>query len=196
MTAPKRQRNITPTAAPAAAKPAAAVRAAPPPAPAAPAAFAAGDAELDDLLDEPLTTPAADEPPPPTEPEPLTRKEAAKRAEEERLTKKTAKVKPKISPTDDFIRDKKGAVCKDADGDEMRYAPGFHKQVGFVTEAGVLFPVHFQFPGGFVGSFGNVILHKCPSCGYRNGIDEARSGVCGNQKCRFSQLEQLEQVEL
>lgn len=190
MTAPKRQRNITPTA-PAAAKPAAA-----PAAPAAAPAPAAADAELDDLLDEPLNPPAAEEPPPPAEPEPLTRKEAAKRAEEEKVAKKTKAVKPKVMPTDDFIRDKKGNIRKDADGDEMRYAPGFHKQVGFVTEAGVLFPVHFQFPGGFVGSFGNVILHKCPSCGYRNGIDEARSGVCGNQKCRFSQLEQLEQVEL
>ena len=126
----------------------------------------------------------------------MTRKEADRQKAEAEKSKKDKKAKPKVVPTDDFIRDKKGNIRKDADGDEMRYAPGFHKQIGFVSEAGVLFPVHYQFQGGFVGSFGNVILHRCPSCGHRQNIDEARTGVCHNNECRFSQLEALEQVEL
>lgn len=158
---------------------------------------------LDDLIEDgeegAAETPAATEAPtPPVDEEnkPKTRKQAAKEAEEAKLANKAKKEGPKVVPTDDFIRDKKGNIKVDADGDKERYAPGPHKGVGYVNENGVLFPVHFKFKGGHVGTFGNVILNKCPECHTANGIDQARVGICGNQKCNYNQVVALEEYEL
>lgn len=111
---------------------------------------------------------------------------------------------PEIKPMDSAIRDKKGKIMKDADGDDMFYAPGFIKQVGFVNENGVRFPPGYKFDGGFVGTFGNVVLNRCPKCGHQQTVDEARTGKCGNERgpdgkkkiCGFDMVEQLEEIDL
>lgn len=125
-----------------------------------------------------------------------TRKDADKEAAEEIAKSKDKKAKAKVVPTDDYVRDKKGNIRLDEDKDKMRYAPGFHKSVGFVSENGVLFPVGFEFPGGFVGSFGNVILNRCPKCKHHQSIDAARSGRCEAQDCGYNAFEDLEEVSL
>lgn len=105
-------------------------------------------------------------------------------------------VGPLVKPTDDLIRKKNGEPFLDEDGEEMRYAPGFHnKGVGFVNESGVRFPPGYKFRGGFIGSFGNVIMNRCPECGYQNSIDDARTGKCGNQKCGYDAVSKLEGIE-
>lgn len=135
------------------------------------------------------------------EPEFKTRKQAAAEAKIGR--KKPAEAASNVKPTDDFIRDKNGKIKKDEEGDEMRYAAGFHKGVGFVNDAGVRFPVGYRFKGGFIGSFGNVILNRCPKCFHYQSIDAARSGKCDNgragpdkQPCGFDMVRELEDFEI
>ncbi len=163
--------------------------------------------ELEETLEEGLeeteegAEPAAGEETPAAEPEepkaPMTRKEyEAKKAEE---AKAPAQKKPdpqKVKPTNDFILDAKGKVRKDADGDDMRYAPGHHKGGGYVNQSGVRFPPGFKFPGGHVGTRGNVVLNRCPKCGNHQAIDEAMLGLCANQKCGYSAIEELEEYAL
>jgi hypothetical protein len=145
-----------------------------------------GDLEAAPAGDEPTS----EELESPAEPEIRTRKVAA--AEAAAGGKK--KVDPvKVKPTDAFVRDAKGAVRKDADGDDMILAAGYHKGFGFVNENGVRFPPGFKFPGGHVGTRGNVVLNRCPKCGNHNSIDEALLGVCANSKCGYSVLEELEE---
>ncbi len=133
------------------------------------------------------------------EPEVKTRKQADVQAKQGR--KKTPEVVV-VKPTDDFIRDKKGNIRKDEDGDDMRYAPGFHAQVGFVNEAGVRFPVHFKFKGGHIGTWGSVILNRCPKCHHSQSVDAAISGKCENTRsgpdktvCGFDMVRELEEYE-
>lgn len=144
--------------------------------------------ELEDILEGGKPTPTEEEAPPP-----MTRKQAERLAEEEKKAKKE-KAAVKIVPIDDFMRDKKGKIMTDEDGDKMRHPPGHHKGLGFVTEAGVLFPVHYPFQGGFIGTFGNVILKKCPECRHSNSVDDCRVGICG--KCGFNKVAELEAYEL
>lgn len=133
------------------------------------------------------------------EPKVRTRKESDQEIKELKESGIRAKKKEResVKPTDDFVRNKKGEIRKDEEGDDMRYAPGCHdKGGGFVNENGVRFPPGFKFPGGFIGTFGNVILNRCPRCGHRQSIDDARSGRCGNDKCGFNQVLILEEYEL
>lgn len=130
------------------------------------------------------------------DPLPKTRKQAAKEAEEEARGTKKKVAGPKIVPIDDVIRNKKGEPRLDEDGDQAHYAPGFHKGVGYVNESGVRFPVGYTFPGGFVGTRGNVVLNKCPKCGYRQGIDEAMMGRCHANECGHNAVLELEAIEL
>lgn len=137
---------------------------------------------------------------PPAEPEPQIRTRKVAAAEAAAGPKKKPEPQ-KVKPTDDFVRNAKGEIRKDADGDDMRYAPGFHKRTadadgGFVNENGVRFPPGFKFPGGHVSSKGNVVLNRCPRCGNHNSIDEALQGVCANTKCGHSAIEELEEYEL
>lgn len=159
-----------------------------------------GDEENEEGGDEPAeTAPAAEEEeaPPPV----MTRKQYEKLKAEGKAGKPQA---PEVTPMDSLIRDKKGKVLKDVDGDDMLYAPGFLKQVGFVNENGVRFPPGFKFDGGFVGSFGNVVLNRCPKCGHQQTVDEARTGKCGNERapdgkkkiCGFDMVGELEKVDL
>lgn len=153
---------------------------------------------LDDLLEdvEPKQSdiPTEEAQEAPTEELPRTRKQAEKELEEAKIAKKNKAAGPKIVPTDDYIRDKKGNIRLDADGDKMQYAPGSHKGVGYVNENGVLFPVRFKFKGGHIGTFGSVVLLKCHECGHVQSVDESRMGVCG--RCQFSQIDELEAYEL
>lgn len=136
------------------------------------------------------------------EPEVRTRKKAAQEAKEggKKVVHKVA-----VKPTDDFVRNKKGEIRKDEEGEDMRYSAGFHKGVGFVNEAGVRFPVGFEFKGGFVGTFGNVILNRCPVCRHKQSVDSARSGKCDNERvpngdgysnCGYDQVREMEDIEL
>jgi len=144
--------------------------------------------ELDDFdKEEELEIPSVPEP---EEPSVRTRKDAASPI---RVDKK--KEAPAIKPLSDFILDKKGEIRKDADGDEMRYAAGEHYLVGFVNESGVLFPNGYKFPGGHVTN-GNVVLNRCPKCGHSQNVDDALSGICGNQRCKFSKHDDLENFSL
>ncbi len=147
------------------------------------------DGEEDE--DAPPAPPKAVEP----EPEVRTRKSIAQPA-----PAKIKKAAAEVKPTLDFVLDKKGVIRVDEEGDKMRFAPGFHKSVGFVNENGVLFPVGYKYRGGHVGSFGNVVLNRCPKCGNHQSIDEALSGACGNLRagpdrtaCGFNQVHELEQ---
>lgn len=143
------------------------------------------DSGLEDF-DEPL----AEAPPAePEEPAVRTRKDSAP------IVHNKKKESAPIQPASDLILDKKGAVRKDADGEDMRYAAGEHPVVGFVTESGVLFPNGYRFKGGHIAN-GTVVLNRCPKCGHHQGIDDAISGICGNQKCRFSQHHELEEYTL
>lgn len=135
---------------------------------------------------------AAETPEEPAEPEIRTRKVAAKEA----AAGGKKKVEPaKVKPTDAYVRDAKGVVRKDADGDDMILAAGFHKGFGYVNESGVRFPPGFKFPGGHVGTRGNVVLNRCPKCGNHQTIDEAMLGACANPKCGYSVIEELEACE-
>lgn len=138
------------------------------------------------------------EAPPAEEPEVRTRKIAAVETRKDQGHKKQP---PLVRPTDDFVRDKKGNIRIDEDGDQMRYAAGFHRSVGFVNDAGVRFPPGYKFPGGHIGTFGNVILNRCPKCGSHQSVDEAREGKCGNLRsgvdrrpCGFDMVAQLENI--
>lgn len=113
----------------------------------------------------------------PAEPEVRTRKDDVKT----RKDQKAERAKPVIQPTDDYVRDKNGAIRKDEDGDDMRLASGEHPLVGFVNENGVLFPNGFKIKGGHVQN-GLVVLNRCPKCGNHQSIDEALSGSCANRK--------------
>lgn len=142
----------------------------------------------------PSSEPAAEEP----EPEVRTRKSAAVETRKEQEAKRKVEV---VKPTDDYVRNKKGEIRKDEDGDEMRFAAGFHKGAGFINENGVRFPPGYKFKGGHIGSFGNVILNRCPRCGHQQSVDEAREGRCGNQiagverrPCGFDMVAELEGV--
>lgn len=136
----------------------------------------------------------------PAEPEVRTRKHAAVETRKDAAAKKAPL---KVVPTDDYVRDRKGNVRVDEDGDKMRYAAGFHRQVGFVNENGVRFPPGYKFKGGHVGTFGNVILNRCPRCGHQQSVDEAREGRCGNLRagverrpCGYDQVAELEEITL
>ena len=143
--------------------------------------------ELNDLLETPV-------PVEPEEPKYKTRKQVEREEQESMKAGREKKAGPKVEPTDDFIRDKKGKIKVDADGDQERYPPGFLSGIGYVSESGVRFPVHYKFKGGHVGTFGNVILHTCPECKYYQTIDESRLGYC--HRCGFNQLKELEAVDL
>lgn len=151
--------------------------------------------ESEDALDDELgAEPGLDLPPAEEEsPKVRTRKVAAAEAA---LPKKAKPQMAVVKPTDDFVRDKKGNVTKDEDGDDMRFAAGFHKGAGYVNENGVRFPPHFKFPGGHIGTRGNVVLNRCPKCRNHNSIDEAMLGKCANQECGFSVIEELEEYTL
>lgn len=133
-------------------------------------------------------------------------KGAMSRKEYERLKKEGKAGKPKepeIKLMDSYMRNKKGEVMKDEDGDEMTYAPGFIKQIGFVNENGVRFPVGLKYEGGHIGTFGNVILNRCPKCGHQQSIDDARTGKCSNERvggmkkvCGFDKVAELEEFTL
>lgn len=104
---------------------------------------------------------------------------------------------PLVKPTDDVIRKKNGDPFLDEDGEEMRFAPGFYNRGGgFVNGAGVRFPPGYKFRGCFVGTFGNVIMNRCPECGHHNSIDDARTGKCGSIKCGYSVVAELEKVTI
>lgn len=162
------------------------------------------DEELDETQEDAGDAPKGEDPA--EEPEapavPMTRKEyEQKKAEEAKSPVKKKPAGPKVEATDDLIRDAKGKVKKDAGGDDMRYAPGFHKRTpeydgGFVNESGVRFPPGFKFPGGFVGTRGNLVLNRCPKCGNHQSIDEALLGVCANSKCGHDVKEELEEYTL
>lgn len=161
-------------------------------------AFEEGAEGADDAQD---VDSAAKEDKPPVEPEPQIRTRKVAAAEAAAGPKKKAAPK-KVEPTDDFVRNAKGEIRKDADGDDMRYAPGFHKKTsdaegGYVNENGVRFPPGFKFPGGHVGTRGNVVLNRCPRCGNHNSIDEAMQGACANPKCGYDvKAEELDVYEL
>lgn len=132
-----------------------------------------------------------------SEPEVRTRKDDV-RTRKDQASEKTP---VKVVPTDDFVRDRKGEIRSDEDGDKMRYASGEHQAVGFVNESGVLFPNGYKFKGGHVQN-GVVVLNKCPQCGHRNGVDDALSGRCGNDKagpekvpCGYSAFSHIEEHE-
>lgn len=167
---------------------------------------AAPKSDVEDALDgfddevapkEEMAQPAvpAEEP----EPEVKTRKMVEKEAKEGPKKAKEKEGAP-IKPTDDFVRNKKGEIRKDEDGDDMRYAPGFHKGAGFVNSNGVRFPPGYKFKGGFIGTFGNVILNRCPKCFHHQGVDSSRTGKCDNMRageekipCRYDQVRELEE---
>lgn len=78
--------------------------------------------------------------------------------------------------------------------------PGFHKQVGFVSESRILFPVGWKFRGGHISSKGNVVLNHCPECKHAQYPSQAVKGFCEvvNEKkgCGFSMIAELEAFEL
>lgn len=131
----------------------------------------------------------------PEEPKVRTRKQAElEAAADTKKGKKPAIVA--IKPTDDLVRKKNDEVRLDEDGDEMRYAAGFHSGAGFVNQNGVRFPPGYKAHGAFVGTFGNVIMSRCPQCGYQQSVDESRTGICANQKCRYDAVAKFEEIEL
>ena len=154
-------------------------------------------AEPEPEAEEPVAAaPEADEP----EPEVRTRKSVEVETRKDQAAKKSP---AKVTPTDDYVRDKKGEIRKDEDGDDMRYAAGFHRGAGFVNDAGVRFPPGYKFQGGHIGTFGNVILNRCPKCGHHQPIDAAREGRCENlragvnrQPCGFDMVRELEAITL
>lgn len=143
--------------------------------------------ELNDLLESPVIKD-------PEEAKYKTRKQVEREELEEMKSRKEKASGPKVEPTDDFIRDKKGKIKIDADGDQERHPAGFLENIGYVTESGVLFPCFYKFKGGHVGTFGNVILVSCPECKHYQSVDESREGVCA--RCGFSQIKELEEYVL
>lgn len=155
--------------------------------------------EPEDALGEEFVQEAPSAEAEPEEPKVRTRKQAEAEAETEAAGGSKKGKKPAssaIKPTDDLVRNKNGEVRKDEDGDEMRYAPGFHSGAGYVNENGVRFPPGYKAHGAFVGTFGNVIMNRCPQCGHQQSIDESRTGICGNQKCRYDAVAKFEEYEL
>lgn len=77
---------------------------------------------------------------------------------------------------------------------------GAHKQKGYVTKSGILFPVGFKFKGGHISSKGNVVLNTCPKCGHQQYPAQAVKGFCEklNEKtgCGFDKTEELEHYQL
>lgn len=147
--------------------------------------------ELEEDFGDDAPAPAAEE----SEPEVRTRKDDVVTRKDQAAQRKPTVMKP----TDDFVRDRKGDVRTDEDGDKMRYASGEHQGIGFVSEAGVLFPNGLKFKGGHVQN-GVVVLNKCPQCGHRNGVDDALTGRCGNDKagpekapCGYSAFAHIEE---
>lgn len=161
-----------------------------PNAPVAPQAIEPVEAD-EEVVEESAIGQAVDE----EGPAPKTRKQAEAEASQAHKTAAKAKAAPKVEPTDDFVRKKNGEIRKDEDGDDMRYAPGFHQGAGFVNGNGVRFPPGYKFHGGFIGTFGNVIVNRCPKCKRLQSIDEARSGICGNRECGWDAVAELEEVE-
>lgn len=113
--------------------------------------------------------------------------------------KSHAKAEDGVQPRKAYVLGPKGEPEKDEDGEPEEYAPGFIKQVGYVNQNGVLFPVGFKFRGGLVGWRGNVVLNRCPKCGNKQMTDEAVLGICANQKvpplgepCGYSAIAELE----
>jgi hypothetical protein len=78
--------------------------------------------------------------------------------------------------------------------------PGSHKQVGYVTKNGVLFPVGFKFKGGHISSKGSVVLNVCPKCGHHQYPSQAVKGFCEQvhekKGCGFDMIAELEEVQL
>lgn len=168
---------------------------------AAPQAPVAVEDELDGFDEPEEKKETAPEPVVESEPEVKTRKDYEKDKKEGKKGGRKTESAP-IVLMDDFIRTKNGEIRKDEDKDDMRYSPGFHPNVGFVNENGVRFPVGWKFKGGFIGTFGTVVLNHCPKCHSRQGIDAARSGKCENEKagpdktrCGFDQVRELEEID-
>lgn len=123
--------------------------------------------------------------------------------EKAKAARKEKKVEPKVVPRENFVLDRQGQKRLDEDKEPMRYAPGNHRGVGFVNENRVLFPVHFRFKGGFVGTRGNVVIKQCPSCGHIPSVDDSLQGRCPNPRagaekvpCEFDQVALLNEITL
>jgi hypothetical protein len=78
--------------------------------------------------------------------------------------------------------------------------PGAHKQIGFVTSSGILFPVGFKFKGGHISSKGSVVLNLCPKCGHHQYPSQAVKGFCEKvhekKGCGFDMMAELEEFQL
>jgi hypothetical protein len=79
--------------------------------------------------------------------------------------------------------------------------PGENKQLGYLNDHGILFPVGFKFKGGRVSWRGSIVLNRCPKCGHQNMSTDAVKGVCANDKvkgtgepCGYSLIDSVEKI--
>lgn len=71
---------------------------------------------------------------------------------------------------------------------------GPEADLGYVNAHGILFPVGYKFNGGHISSF-DVVLVACPKCKKRPLAVESVKGICPENECRYSALDELDAID-
>lgn len=67
---------------------------------------------------------------------------------------------------------------------------------GYVNANGVLFPIGYKAHGATVSYFGHVVMNQCPKCRKHMMAADAIKGLCDNENCGYSAIDEFEAVEL